>query len=134
MKMCLFNWMAVIFWMTVIYFFSDQPNLQSSFPSFWDMIFRKLAHIAEFFVLTFLLVRALQCQIRSFVIIIFFSGMLSLIFAISDEFHQTFVSGRHGSFSDVVIDSFGIALFFLMWFFEDMRRKRVPSSHCTKKE
>lgn len=37
-------------------------------------------------------------------------ALLALIYAASDEWHQTFVPGRGGTWVDVVIDSFGISL------------------------
>jgi len=34
--------------------------------------------------------------------------VFSITYALTDEYHQTFVGGRSGSFSDVFIDSLGI--------------------------
>jgi VanZ family protein len=34
---------------------------------------------------------------------------VSVVYAISDEFHQSFIEGRNGSPIDVAIDSVGIA-------------------------
>jgi len=34
--------------------------------------------------------------------------VFSLTYALTDEYHQTFVGGRSGSFNDVFIDSLGI--------------------------
>jgi VanZ family protein len=36
--------------------------------------------------------------------------VISVLYAISDEYHQHFVHGRHGSPIDVLIDSVGIAI------------------------
>src|SRR3989338_4752211 len=49
------NWLAVLLWLGVIYYFSSQPNLKSELEPIWDLIFRKIAHLAEFFVLAYLL-------------------------------------------------------------------------------
>ena len=35
---------------------------------------------------------------------------ISLVYAVTDEFHQTFVDGRNGTPVDVLIDSIGIAI------------------------
>jgi VanZ family protein len=35
--------------------------------------------------------------------------LISAVFAMTDEYHQTFVDGRAGRFSDVIIDSSGAA-------------------------
>ena len=36
--------------------------------------------------------------------------VISIGYAATDEFHQSFVAGRHGSPVDVLIDSAGVAL------------------------
>ena len=36
---------------------------------------------------------------------------LSLLYGISDEYHQSFIQGRYASLSDVVADLFGAAVF-----------------------
>jgi VanZ family protein len=36
--------------------------------------------------------------------------ILCLLFALSDEYHQTFVPGRRGSWADVAIDGLGVGL------------------------
>jgi VanZ family protein len=35
---------------------------------------------------------------------------LALVYAVSDEFHQTWVDGRHGTPVDIVVDGVGITL------------------------
>lgn len=114
-KQCsLAGWLPVIFWMAVIFYFSDQPDLKSGLPGDWDFILRKLAHITEYFILTLLLARALAGEKISKSRALIFAGLAALLYAVSDEIHQLFVFGREGSVKDVVIDGVGIiiALFF----------------------
>jgi VanZ family protein len=40
--------------------------------------------------------------------------LIALAYAAFDEYHQTFVEGRHGSPVDVLIDAIGIALAVLL--------------------
>ena len=40
--------------------------------------------------------------------------LISLIYACSDEFHQLFIAGRAGQIQDVMIDSIGILIGFLI--------------------
>jgi len=110
----LFNWLAVISWCTVIFYFSAQPNLKSEFQPFWDLILRKGAHMAEYFVLTFLLFRALSPYKLSFRNCCMFSIFCSLAYSISDEFHQSFVGGRVASPIDVGVDSLGMIGFIIL--------------------
>ena len=65
-------------------------------------------HFAEYSILGFLLFRS----ITSYELLTFhpFYGslLIGISFAILDEFHQSFVPGRHMSSTDVLFDSLGI--------------------------
>jgi hypothetical protein len=90
--------------MALIFLFSAQPDLSTGL-GFWDTLLRKLAHISLFGALTLLWLRALgQFTARA----LLGAVAISLLYAISDEYHQTFVSGRSGSPLDVCIDAIGI--------------------------
>ena len=109
------RWISVIFWMGVIYYFSDQPDLKSSLPTLWDFIFRKIAHVSEFFVLSYLIFLAIRDSFRLPEIkIFFFSFVLPFMYALFDEFHQTFIFKRHGSLLDVGVDLIGIIFFIIL--------------------
>lgn len=72
------------------------------------IIVRKCAHMTEYFLLTLSLIRYFySVKLKN---IYLRSGIVSFLYACSDEFHQTFVPGRAGLFSDVLIDSVGIVL------------------------
>ena len=87
--------------MALIFFFSAQPDLNSGLGA-WDTIGRKLIHAATYSVLFLLWWRALG-RVGPAVAI-------TLLYAISDEYHQTFVHGRHGSPLDVAIDMAGVLI------------------------
>ncbi len=91
--------------MAVIFFLSAQPDLNSGL-GVWDTIGRKLVHAAAYGTLWFLWWRALG---RTWPAI-----AITLLYAISDEYHQTFVHGRHGSPIDVAIDMAGVAIAVLL--------------------
>ena len=84
--------------MGVIFFLSAQPDLNSGLGT-WDTILRKLAHMAEYAILAVLLVRATGSYAWAFA--------LAVGYAATDEVHQLFVRGRHGSPVDVAIDAAG---------------------------
>lgn len=93
--------------MALIFFFSHQPDLSSGL-GVWDTIGRKLFHMAEYSLLCFLWWRALAgVTTRGRALVV--AAAVSLAYAITDEIHQTFIEGRHGSPIDVAIDSVGIA-------------------------
>ena len=89
--------------MALIFFFSAQPDLNSGF-GVWDTVARKIIHMVEYGLLWFLWWRALGYghPLPSIVI--------ALLYAASDEFHQTLVEGRNGSPWDVAIDAAGVGL------------------------
>jgi VanZ family protein len=101
-------WLPPLILMGAIFFVSDQPSLNSGLGLI-DHIGRKLIHFAEYALLTFLWWRALATVTtpgRAALIAL----LLSSGYAATDEYHQTFVEGRHGSPIDWAIDSAGAAV------------------------
>ena len=105
------RWLMVLGWAGVIFGFSSMSiNKQVDF-NWWDFVIKKTAHMIEYAVLYFLVHRALsenQEKINKKVLI--YSLILCLIYAFSDEWHQTFVAGREGTLRDVGFDSIGMLL------------------------
>lgn len=126
----------VIMWALLIYYLSGQPANQSNRSSFavtkviittitkltntdFDaksinrLVFqlnnfvRKLAHISLYFVLGLLAVYAIHklgfAARKTYLIAI----CLCILYAMTDEWHQTYVPGRSGQISDVLIDTAG---------------------------
>ena len=89
--------------MALIFALSAQPDLNSGLGG-WDTVLRKLAHMAEYGLLWWLWWRALGYRHMAAAVAI------TLLYAASDEFHQSFVEGRHGTPWDVAIDAAGVAL------------------------
>jgi VanZ family protein len=73
----------------------------------WEVVARKVAHFSEYLLLTVLWAWALR-PVTAHAIPI--AALLALLYAFSDEFHQTFVEGRTGTLRDVAIDAFGVAV------------------------
>ena len=94
-------WLPVVAWAAVIFAFSSVPNLSSGLGG-WDLLLRKLAHTTEYAILGALLWRALRNEVAAFA--------AGVAYAATDEFHQHFVTGRHGSPVDVAIDAAGLLL------------------------
>ena len=99
-------WAPVVLWAAVIFAFSSVPDLGTGLGT-WDLVLRKLAHVAEYALLGALLLRALGDERAALA--------AGVAYAISDELHQHFVPGRTGSPLDVVIDSVGVAFGVLLW-------------------
>lgn len=90
-------WGPVVAWCGVIFYFSSLPDLRT--PLSYDYALRKLAHLGEYAVLALLLARAGVARAQAFA--------FCVLYAASDEWHQSFVPGRAGAFWDVVIDGAG---------------------------
>ena len=82
----------------------------SAQPLLFGLNLRKYAHIILFGVLGFSGSLACGIGIKRITVKLPVSLIVCLIYAISDEFHQTFVSGRNGRPEDVFIDLAGIAV------------------------
>ena len=94
-------WLPVVVWAAVIFAFSSIPHLGTDL-GIWDTILRKGAHMTEYAILGALLLRAVGREPAAF--------LLGVAYAVTDEIHQHFVSGRHASPVDVSIDSVGVLL------------------------
>ena len=91
--------MGVIFWL------SAQPDLGTGL-GVWDLIGRKIVHALTYALLTALWLHALRPVTRRALLA---AVAIAFLYAVSDEYHQTFVRGRSGTPLDVAIDTLGIA-------------------------
>jgi VanZ family protein len=105
----LFSWTALVAWAILIFLFSAQPSLGTGW-GIWDFVLRKMAHMGEFAVL-FMLVRHVVRMHGAAGRISMVSGVaIALMYAVSDEYHQSFVPGRTASVRDVLFDLAGILI------------------------
>ncbi len=97
--------------MALIFYLSSFPSLPD-YGSF-DLMVKKLAHFTVYAILYFLLFRAFHSTqprqsppgSRAYV----YPAIIAVLYAISDEVHQSFVPFRNATIQDVIIDSTGIA-------------------------
>jgi VanZ family protein len=92
-------WLPVVLWAGVIFTLSAVPGLGTGLGT-WDLVLRKLAHMAEYAVLGALLLRAVRREPLAV--------LLGSAYAVTDEIHQAFVAGRHASPLDWLIDTAGV--------------------------
>jgi len=115
-------WLPVVVWAGLIFVLSSIPNLKTDLQE--DFLLRKIAHIVEFAILTFLLYRATTKEGFKTKRAIIYSFVVALFYAFSDEYHQSFVLGRHSSLKDVGIDSIGILLMTVFWYYKSIGKGR----------
>ncbi|MDQ0359822.1 VanZ family protein [Breznakia pachnodae] len=129
----------VLIWMYVIFRFSASSGTESSSMSGWvvdffykiielftgknlqaslsaehlatvHLLIRKLAHMFIYFVLSI----SVMVTLFTFPLKLFtrslFSVLICFAYACTDEFHQLFVAGRGGAFTDVLVDTSGAIL------------------------
>ena len=107
------RWLAVAFWMGLIFFLSSQSTLPSADSAWLDFLFKKSAHFAAYEILALLFWRALPPSPRIWIL----AWLLPVAYACSDEIHQSFVALRHPAATDVIIDACGAATaLVLIWY------------------
>jgi VanZ family protein len=101
-------WAPPLVLMALIFVLSAQPDLNSGLGVI-DLIGRKLVHATEYALLCFLWWRALRTVVspRQAIVLAFAAAVA---YAASDELHQHFIEGRHGTPVDIVIDAAGAGL------------------------
>ena len=107
----LYLWLPVIVWMGLIFYLSAQPDLPTPSSGLATRLISSAAHVFLFGVLAWLWARALGP--RRYGLAVAFT--LTLLYALSDEFHQAFVPGRDPDVWDVACDLLGAALALFGW-------------------
>jgi len=87
------------------------------------MVFDKAAHFFEFAILALLIMRALlhsslkRTSAWKNVVVVF---LLVSLYALTDEWHQSFVPNRHPDVMDWAVDTLGAAVFLLPFLFSSV--------------
>jgi VanZ family protein len=121
------RWAPALLWMLVLFFSSGTPGSQVPHFGSLDYFVKKGGHILGYAVLGLLYRRALGpnggAGLRS-------SGtawLLAVAYAMADEFHQSFVPGRHPALLDVLwFDGGGAALGLWLRAAFQRRKLRTP--------
>lgn len=129
----LIPWLASALWMRIIYLLSDQPNssrVTQLYLGVWNILGRKGAHVCEYAILFCLYLAAFNAsfhamgrnrsQTNSRTLLapagVSVAIVLSILYAATDEWHQSFVPGRSASVFDVLVDTSGILLGLIVCF------------------
>jgi VanZ family protein len=115
-------WLPPVVWMTAIFALSAQTDLPDASRPTWDLLLKKGGHMAEYAILLWLLWRPISKR-TPFERPLGLAWLLAVLYAVSDEFHQTFVPGRNGWIWDVIVDGAGASLAALGIWFRTRRRQ-----------
>ena len=107
------RWIPALLLMLAIFLFSSRAS--ADLPDFydWDYFIKKSAHAVGYWLLTLSYLHGLKWNKKYYAL----AWLLALAYAVTDEFHQSFVPGRQASVFDVLIfDNLGAAFALLLYF------------------
>ena len=107
----LYLWMPLLAWMGLIFYLSAQPDLPHPDVGWADLVFSSAAHAFVFGVLAVLWQRVLGERRLAWLVALALTGL----YALSDEFHQLFVPGRHADPWDLLCDGAGAVIALAFW-------------------
>jgi len=100
-------WLPPFLYTALIFFLSSLPGKKYPYPFFSA---DKLAHVAEYAILGYLVARAFGYGLHERKILFVRSFVICVLYGISDEFHQWFVPYRVVSVMDILADIAGSVL------------------------
>jgi VanZ family protein len=137
-------WLPVLLWMVFIFIGSTDlmsaeqtsrfigpflrwfaPDISPETIVSIQLFVRKCAHLTEYAILSALLLRALRQHLLAARSVAF---ALAALYAVVDEFHQSFVPSRTGSPWDVVTDSIGAILGLIIYVRMTRRTSNLKSA------
>ena len=137
-------WLPVLLWMAFIFIGSTDlmsaehtsrfigpflrwfaPDITNATIASIQLIVRKCAHLAEYAILSALLLRALRQHLLAARSVAF---VLAALYAVLDEIHQSFVPSRTGSPWDVLTDIMGALLGLVIYVRLTRRKSRLQSA------
>jgi VanZ family protein len=117
-----YNWIPALLVMSVIFWFSSQPS--SDLPNFdWaDKVIKKGGHVCGYALLAWTYWRSLHFRPNRR----WLAWFLAILYAITDEYHQSFVAGRSPSLIDVFLfDNIGVLL--SLWITNMVIKQKRPA-------
>lgn len=128
-KRFLWAWLPPLAWMGMLFYLSAQSDIPCPPGPFLQQVYERGGHALGYAMLAWLYLRALRRTIHNGVVLRLVSAGLAVIYALSDEYHQTFVPGRSGDLTDLLVDGVGICgAMLLSWWLERRRAIRRPAA------
>lgn len=105
------RWLPAGAWMGLIFWLSSQQHLPGPPDPLWRFVFMKTAHFGAYGTLALLYLYALGSDIAQRR----WAFVFTLLYAVSDEWHQAFTPGRTPAARDVGIDMAGALVALSYW-------------------
>lgn len=99
-------WAPVVVWMAIIFVLSSRSTLPTFSFLVPDKVAEKGGHVVEYAILAGFVWRALRQTTQTKYPAVW-AFAITVLYAVSDEWHQTYVPGRNGRSLDVLIDGAG---------------------------
>ena len=128
-------WLPPLAWMALIFYLSSRLRVSVTGKFLFDFLIFKILHMIEYAILYFLLFRAFyslnnpSTSLRTSQQLInnnkfIYPLIFSILYALSDEFHQTLVPTREGKIRDVLIDTAGIIIMYIYikYYFKSIKK------------
>jgi VanZ family protein len=118
------RWVPAIAGMVVIFGFSSIPAKELPDFGLWDLLVKKGAHMLGYALLALSFWYAMHFEKRHW----WLAFLLAVVYAITDELHQSFVPGRHPSWVDaLIIDGGGAALALCLKYWLPIKKGTKPN-------
>ena len=116
MKKYLNYWLPLLIWAAIIFAFSSYPTAKASEIQWQDFVVKKTFHIIEYGILATVTYRALRGSGVDEKKAGIYSMIFALVYGATDEFHQSFTSGRDAKLRDVIFDTIGgVLAIYTIW-------------------
>ena len=139
-------WLPVLLWMVFIFVGSSDlmsaehtsrflvpflrwvvPDISDAVIATIQLFIRKCAHLTEYAILAAFLLRAVRRSQELFARATVTAFILAVVYAVFDEWHQSFVPSRTASPYDVAVDTAGAVLgFAIYWRTMERASRRDP--------
>ncbi|HLA03996.1 MAG TPA: VanZ family protein [Patescibacteria group bacterium] len=111
-------WLPVFLWAGVIFALSSIQQITVAEFFIWDFAAKKVAHLTEYAVLYALFLRATE---KNWVL----SFVMTMVYAASDEIHQSYVPGRTAAVYDLAFDFSGASISaYIIWKLKQIHPKK----------
>jgi VanZ family protein len=125
--MTMLRWLPALVVMMLIFGASSLPASRIPYLGEIDVLVKKFGHAFGYALLALAYYIALPTRLsrgyRAFT-----AWFMAFLFALSDEYHQSFIEGRTSSMQDVVIDSMGAVIALIVGVAYSSNSKSISSS------
>jgi VanZ family protein len=118
------RFLVLLAWMALLTYWSNQPSLpidQAAVANVMHDLQHKVAHLLAYGLMGLLAQWAFQDASRSWLVAI----VVSSLFGITDELHQSFIPGRRSAIDDWLLDTASASL--AVYVFSKLRRTRLQA-------